>query len=181
MTEANPDFSLRISTPGDQAAFLSIYPLAFPNEDMVPLLRELWQEPENCLSLVVFAGEEPAGHAMFTRCNLHPESAPVALLGPVAVRPDQHGHGLGSALIQEGLRRLRQEGTALVCVLGDPAYYSRFGFEPTRRILPPYGPSVPPPEWEGAWQSIALTDAAASLSGRLVVPRAWDNESLWLP
>lgn len=49
------------------------------------------------------------------------------LIGPVAVQPERHRQGIGSRLMAEALRRLRTtaSGTALV---GDPAYYSRFGF-----------------------------------------------------
>lgn len=49
------------------------------------------------------------------------------LIGPLAVLPSRQGQGVGAALMEEGLRRLRHvlRGAALV---GDPAYYGRFGF-----------------------------------------------------
>ena len=51
------------------------------------------------------------------------------LLGPLTVLPARHRQGVGSALMEEALGRLRESsrGAALV---GDPAYYSRFGFRP---------------------------------------------------
>ncbi len=50
-----------------------------------------------------------------------------SLIGPLAVLPSRHRQGIGSALMGEAVRRLRasSRGAALV---GDPAYYSRFGF-----------------------------------------------------
>ena len=46
----------------------------------------------------------------------------------MAVLPELQGRGIGSKLIREGLERCRQAGYDAVVVLGDPAYYSRFGF-----------------------------------------------------
>ena len=181
MTEQDTRFSLHESTQIEQADIEAVYSKAFPDEDLVPLLRELWQSPEQVLSLVATIEGELVGHAMFTRCSLAPEPAAMALLGPVAVRPDQQAAGVGSALIREGLRRLAEQGTTMVCVLGDPNYYGRFGFEPTQAVEPPYTAPDLPAEWGGAWQTIALRDAGKHLGGRLRVPQAWDRESLWLP
>ena len=49
-------------------------------------------------------------------------------LGPVSVRPGRQRDGIGSALIREGLGRLRENGAGGCVLLGDPAYYGRFGF-----------------------------------------------------
>ena len=51
-------------------------------------------------------------------------------LGPVAVTPDRQGLGIGSELIQAGIARLRVNDAAGCVVLGEPDYYSRFGFAP---------------------------------------------------
>ncbi len=58
------------------------------------------------------------------------EGEEVLLLGPLAVDPDHQGEGIGRALINEGLNRARMRGYGLVLLVGDPAYYGRFGFEP---------------------------------------------------
>lgn len=51
-------------------------------------------------------------------------------LAPVCVAPQRQGQGIGAALIREALERARAEGWQAVFVLGDPAYYTRFGFSP---------------------------------------------------
>ena len=49
------------------------------------------------------------------------------LIGPLVVTPSRHRLGIGTALMREAINRLRStcRGAALV---GDPGYYSRFGF-----------------------------------------------------
>jgi putative acetyltransferase len=58
-------------------------------------------------------------------------------LAPVAVHPDQQGRGLGSELIRSSLR-MAPLATTAVFVLGDPAFYERFGFSRVASALCPY-------------------------------------------
>jgi predicted N-acetyltransferase YhbS len=50
------------------------------------------------------------------------------LLGPLAIEPNQAGQGCGRSLIEEGLKRAESAGHRLVVLVGDLAYYERFGF-----------------------------------------------------
>jgi len=50
-------------------------------------------------------------------------------LGPLSVKPSRQRRGIGSQLIREGLDRARDAGWQGVFVLGEPKYYSRFGFD----------------------------------------------------
>lgn len=70
-------------------------------------------------------------------------------LGPVAVAPAHQRKGVGDRLIREGLAQLVADGAAGCVVLGDPAYYGRFGFEADDRLRYP----GPPPEY---FQAIAF-------------------------
>jgi predicted N-acetyltransferase YhbS len=53
---------------------------------------------------------------------------PALLLGPVAVAADCRGQGIGAALVRRALREARRLGYGAVVLVGDPPYYSRFGF-----------------------------------------------------
>ena len=79
---------------------------------------------------------EIAGHILFTEVTLDPPRAvrDTIALAPVAVRPDLQGRGIGSALIEEGLRRCAKLGYGAAVVLGHPSYYPRFGFLPAHRF-----------------------------------------------
>ena len=80
--------------------------------------------------------------------------------------------GLGSALVRAGLEACRKAGYGIVLVLGDPGYYSRFGFLPASgaRIEPPR------PEWAGAFQVLALIPGALDVvRGIARYPEAFDD------
>jgi predicted N-acetyltransferase YhbS len=56
--------------------------------------------------------------------------APAILLGPLAVEPRYQGQGMGRALVAWGLKAAKQQGHRLCLVVGDPAYYAPYGFNP---------------------------------------------------
>ncbi len=174
MTQA---VDIRDSRASDLAAIERLYPEAFPDEDLLPLVRELLQAGPGVLSLVAVADGVLAGHVAFTSCTVAGRADTVALLGPLAVAPDRQRQGIGGALVRAGLERLEAAGTARVYVLGDPTYYSRFGFTPDGLVAPPY---LLPEEWRGAWQSLSLGDGQQP-AGALVVPPLWRQPTLWGP
>lgn len=163
---------LRDATPDDLPALLALYPLAFPDEDLRPLLHRLAAVP-GVLSLVATDGVTLAGHLAMTPCL----PAGAVLLGPVAIAPARQLQGLGRRLITEAARRMAAQGAVQVQVLGDPGYYARLGFRPDRTLASPF---ALPPDWDGAWQVMPLTDAPL-LTGTLQVPAAWDDPALWGP
>ncbi len=167
---------IRAALPEDLLAIEALYAAAFAEEDLRPLVRALLALQDSVLSLVTPAPEWLAGHIAFTRCAVGTQEGQVALLGPLAVAPARQRQGIGAGLIAEGLTRLRDAGVRHVLVLGDPAYYGRFGFRPERGILP----ALPvPAAWEEAWQGLALSPGA--LTGRLRVPLPWQDSKLWSP
>jgi putative acetyltransferase len=80
------------------------------------------------ISLVAVADGGVVGHVAFSRVAIDEADKGWYGLGPVSVRPNQQKRGLGGRLIREGLDRLAQIGAKGCVVLGDPAYYRRFGF-----------------------------------------------------
>jgi putative acetyltransferase len=81
------------------------------------------------VSLVAEREGEIVGHVAFSRVKIDGEAVDWYGLGPIAVRPDSQGCGIGVALIEAGLERIKALNGRGCVVLGDPAYYSRFGFK----------------------------------------------------
>lgn len=166
---------IRLSRPDDLPHLAALYPLAFPDEDLLEILHALLAR-DDMISLVAVKDSDVVGHIVFAPCSLADKSAKLALLGPLAVHPDHQKIGLGSALIRDGFKRLTEERYAKVLVLGDPRYYGRFGFEAEATIQPPYALSA---EWDGAWQGLSLARDEEEFSGTLIVPEPWQNAALW--
>ncbi|KAA9380452.1 N-acetyltransferase [Microbispora cellulosiformans] len=148
---------IRRENPGDVEAVREVVTAAFaphqearhPGRPQVPpvevvLLDELRTDPGWLpeLSLVAPAPDGGiAGHVLCTRA--HVGTVPVVGLGPLSVHPAHQRRGVGSALVHAALGAAEALGEPLVGLLGDPAYYRRFGFEPASA----HGVAAPDPSW----------------------------------
>ncbi|WP_395450018.1 GNAT family N-acetyltransferase [Aminobacter sp. UC22_36] len=79
------------------------------------------------LSLVSEDNGEILGHVAFSPVTVGGADGWYGL-GPVSVWPESQSRGIGQSLIRHGLEALRQMGARGCVLIGDPAYYSRFGF-----------------------------------------------------
>ena len=80
------------------------------------------------VSLVAESDSEVLGHIAFSAAGIGGSSMGWFLLGPVAVMPARQGEGIGRALVEAGLEALRARGACGCVLVGDPAFYGRFGF-----------------------------------------------------
>ncbi|WP_417494929.1 GNAT family N-acetyltransferase, partial [Maricaulis sp.] len=106
---------------------------AFPEPGEARLVVALRAADADTLELVAELDGRIAGVAMFSPAMAKladGREVPGLGLGPVAVLPDYQNRGIGAALIEAGLDYVRTLGPSYCIVLGDPDYYSRFGFEP---------------------------------------------------
>ncbi|MFD3190466.1 GNAT family N-acetyltransferase [Sedimentitalea sp. HM32M-2] len=169
---------VRETTPQDIAEILKLYPQAFPDEDLRPVVAALLAERRGVLSLAGFDGDDLMAHVLFSRCATGDGNMAGALLGPLAVAPVHQRQGIGSALVRAGFGHLEKAGVRQVFVLGDPSYYARFGFSREARVTAPY---PMPEEWAGAWQSVVLAGCAPLEEGSLRLPTPWMEPALWSP
>lgn len=110
------------------------------------------------LSLVAEVDGAVVGHAVCTRGSL--AGVPVLGLGPVSVSPDRQRGGVGSALVHALLGAADALGEPLVVLLGDPAYYARFGFVPAATMGIEADPA-----WGAYFQARPLASYDSSLRG----------------
>lgn len=99
------------------------------------LVDTIRSKAEPVVSLVEVEDDEVVGHVMFLPVELIGNtSLRIMGLAPMAVSPKRQKHGIGSALVHEGLNRWRKLGAGAVVVLGHPAYCPRFGFRPASEL-----------------------------------------------
>jgi putative acetyltransferase len=137
---------VRPETPADiatihdvtAAAFLNAPHTAHTEQFIVDALRKAGAL---AISLVAEDGGVVVGHVAVSPVSISDGSAGWFGLGPISVSPELQGRGIGSLLMQGALRLLRERGAAGCVLVGDPAYYSRFGFKPEAGLVMP---DVPP-------------------------------------
>ena len=122
---------IRLETPGDERPIQAVVEAAFAGPAEGDLVDRLREAGKLTISLVAEREGEVVGHVAFSAVTLDPEHAGLSGLGlaPVAVVPEHQKSGIGRALIEAGVEECRERGAGFIVVLGDPAYYSRFGFE----------------------------------------------------
>lgn len=80
------------------------------------------------VSLVAEQNGQVVGHVAFSPAFVNGESCAMYALGPIGVLPPFQRQGIGSRLVEAGLAALRGLDASACVLVGDPAYYSRFGF-----------------------------------------------------
>lgn len=136
---------LRPESPPDAPAIAALVSEAFltaPHADgtEADIVARLRDAGALTLSLVSEGPDGLDGHiaASPVTLNGHPGWAGI---GPLAVRPDRQGRGIGAALMAAALDRLRHAGFRGAVLVGDPGYYRRFGFTPHPGLAVPGIPS----------------------------------------
>lgn len=133
---STPHALVRDEVPDDLGMVRSVTIDAFSNSefghngeaDLVDTLREAVPH----LSLVAVQGDLIVGHILFTPVEIRSKAFSMHGMGlaPMSVSTNCQRQGIGSQLISESLKRLKDTACEFVAVLGHPEYYSRFGFVP---------------------------------------------------
>lgn len=126
--------TIRPAEPKDRQAIRKVEERAFGQPSEATLVDQLVAGGDVVLELVAERGDDVVGHILFSRLFVEDGGArfPALAFAPLAVDPDHQGTGVGSALIEDAHGRLQAQGEKLSVVLGDPAYYGRFGYEHDR-------------------------------------------------
>lgn len=118
----------------DAASIDSLLRRCFDSSAEAELVQQLREDGLLTLGVVATDDEgQVLGYAAFSPVTLNGEDNQWVGLAPLAVDSSVRGQELGKQLIYEGLDTLNEFGYAAVVVVGDPAYYGRYGFEPAAR------------------------------------------------
>lgn len=108
-----------------KAAFASEIHSSHTEQFIVNALR---RNEQLTVSMVSIEGDQITGHVAISPVTVSSGADGWYGLGPISVRPDCQGQGIGSALMKAALLELQRLGAAGCVVLGEPGYYGRFGF-----------------------------------------------------
>jgi putative acetyltransferase len=131
---------IRAETAGDIARVREVVQAAFANhphsDGSEPrIVDALRAAGALTIALVAVRDAIVVGHIAFSPVQIAGGSHGWFGLGPVAVVPELQHAGIGSALIRAGLDVLKQRGAAGCVLVGEPAYYERFGFRHDPRLV----------------------------------------------
>jgi putative acetyltransferase len=156
------EVSIRLELPDDVESIRHVHERAFDSLLEAELVDNLQAEGDAILSLVARCDEKAVGHILFSRLSaLEARGLRASALGPLGVLPEYRDRGIATALVREGISRLRADSEDLILVLGDPEFYGKFGFraDAARVFQTPYdGPHL---------QAMALSDAGHLAQGVL--------------
>lgn len=161
--------SIRTPTPRDREAIRLVEEHAFGQPVEAGLVDALVAGGDALTELVAEEEGSIVGHILFSRLFVEDAGSrfPAVALAPLAVEPSFHGTGIGGALVREAHLRLKDAGEKLSVVVGDPAYYGRFGYAHSRAEL-----------FESDYQSDALQALAwgeAPETGKLIYAPAFGS------
>ena len=123
--------TIRPEEPVDAVAIRRVLEATFPTAAEARLVDRLRAGGHLWISLVAEEDESVVGHIAFSPVRIDGQAVEEHGVGlaPVAVLPDDQRRGIGSRLIREGLAACERAGYGFVVVLGEPAFYRRFGFD----------------------------------------------------
>lgn len=151
--------TVREERPEDIPAVRRVNALAFGRPQEADLVDALRRSCPDALSLVAEDESRVIGHILFTPAVVDSGGTRTRGMGlaPMAILPDRQRDGIGSALVEHGLRLLKDSSCPFIIVLGHPKYYPRFGFE----LASMYGITC---QWDGvpdeAFMMIVLDEVA---------------------
>ena len=129
-----PQFAIRSETDADIDAITTVTVAAFKtlevsNQTEHFIIQALRAAKALTISLVAESNYRVVGHIAFSPVTISDGTRNWYGLGPVSVLPEYQRQGIGKALIQEGLSRLKDLNAQGCCLVGHPDYYRKFGFK----------------------------------------------------
>jgi len=121
---------IRPEQPQDVAAVRSVNETAFGQSAEAGIVDAIRLACPDAVSLVALDEGRVVGHILFSPVSVSAPAGAVRGMGlaPMAVLPEYQRRGIGSLLVSEGIRILRERTCPFIIVLGHPEYYPRFGF-----------------------------------------------------
>ncbi|MEN6442596.1 MAG: N-acetyltransferase [Methanoregula sp.] len=161
-------YIVRSELPVDHSQIFDVNVQAFGEDEEARLINTLRDSGafDPALSIVADHNDTVIGHILFPPVTIESPDGdvPALALALLSVHPDFQGQGIGSALVEEGLRECRRLGNRICIVVGHPLYYPHFGFMSGRE----QGISVEFPCPDEALMALSLVPGALDGVGGMV-------------
>ena len=136
----NPEIAIRNETDADVAAITEVTIAAFKtleisNHTEQFIIKALRAAKALTVSLVAELNGRVIGNIAFSPVSISDGTQNWYGLGPLSVLPEYQRKGIGRALIQEGLSRLKGLNAKGCCLVGHPEYYRKVGFKNIPRLV----------------------------------------------
>jgi putative acetyltransferase len=137
---------IRSESPADVQKIEAVTASAFLNAPHTShteqyIVNALRRAGKLSVSLVAMLDDALIGHIAISQVSISDGTLGWFGLGPISVLPQHQRRGIGSQLIREALRILRERGASGCVVLGEPEYYGRFDFRTDPSLV---FPGIPP-------------------------------------
>lgn len=178
-------YDIRAATTKDIDAIKKVYTSAFPEEESesvtkvtIHLLKDNTTSPK-IYSFVALLDNIVVGHISFSPVvDANDVEFRGYILAPLAVQSEYHKKGIGSKLVEHGLKQFSNDGVHSLFVYGDPSYYARFGFraEIAQNTEVSYELKYP-----SGWQGLVLNNCYLTETARrnITVHAVLCDEELW--
>ena len=142
MQNSSSNIEIRPEVAGDIEVIADLTHAAFRHKPYSSgteqfIVNALRRNGQLTLSLVAVDGTQVVGHVAVSPVTISTGTTGWFGLGPISVSPARQGQGIGSMLMGAALTALRRDAAHGCVVLGDPAYYGRFGFKVYANLVLP--------------------------------------------
>ncbi|MDC0358704.1 N-acetyltransferase [Oligoflexia bacterium] len=164
-----------------EALFLSVFTNSEGEAEgklIANLVKELMTDTDeqDLYGFVSVDEEQLVGAIFFSRLTFE-KNVDAFILSPVAVHSKYQGKGIGQKLINHGLDEMKNRGTNIVITYGDPAFYSKVGFQPLSEEIIKAPLELSHPE---GWLGQSLSDESIEgIPGCCTCVKAFDNPAYW--
>jgi putative acetyltransferase len=171
--------NIRKSTSKDKDGIYKLHKNTFGDDEcdiVSKLATDLLAYKKSILSLVAEQHNIIFGNIIFSPVQIEDVSEySIYILAPLAVDKKKQKRGVGTKLINKGMRILKKQNVDVVLVYGDPKYYNRFGFNNSHNIQAPYNL-----QYKNAWMAYEIsTDVIKNIQGIAQCIKPLCSQKLW--
>jgi len=140
------EISIRNEKENDSERISEVITLAFENDPIsdkreAEIVRLMREDSALSLSLVAETKDKIVGHIAFSKVTIDGEYIDWYGLAPISIDPEFQSRGIGTQLVNEGIKRLTEMNAKGCVLLGEPDYYGRFGFKANAQLMLPGVPA----------------------------------------